>query len=78
MQKYNFDGMLKKWPSDFVAREKTPDFTGGLVSSGTMANIDSDPEREGPPRIRFGRKIAYPIVPFVAWLNKKFSAVGSV
>ncbi len=75
MQKYNFDGMLKKWPSDFVAREKVSEFTGGLLSPGTMANIDSDRERQGPPRVRFGRKIAYPTLSFVKWLNDKFSNV---
>ena len=73
--KYDFTGMLTRWPSDFVAREKVEDFTGGLIAAGSMANIDSDPERQGPPRVRFGRKIAYPVREYVAWLNKRFSGV---
>jgi hypothetical protein len=76
MDEYNFNGMVEKWPSTMVFRGQVKDFTGGVICAGTMANIDSDPEQEGPPRVRFGRKIAYPLVPFVAWLNKRISTVG--
>lgn len=52
--------MKNKWPSVIVGREKIPEFTGGLISSRYMANLDS--QGQGPPKkIKFGRKIGYPI-----------------
>ncbi len=66
-----FDMMAEKWPSEIVGRGKIEEFTGGLVTSGTMANIDCDPEIDGPPRIRYGRKIAYPVIPLVNWMRKR-------
>lgn len=62
--------LKEKWPSAWVAREKVPDFTGGAVSSGRLANLDSI--GEGPPgRMKVGRKVVYPVDEFLAWLEKQ-------
>ncbi len=75
-KKFNFYGMIKRWPSEVVAREKIGEFTGGIISPRTMANIDSDPERQGPERCKFGRKVAYPVKPLIEWLNNRFKGVA--
>ena len=31
--------------------------------------FDSDPDWEGPD-VKFGRKVAYPVLPLIEWLNK--------
>ncbi len=70
METLNFEGMKKRWPSDYVARERVGDFTGGLIHPRTMANHDS--RREGPgKKIRLGKKIAYPVDELVKWLNDR-------
>lgn len=67
----NFDELAEKWPSAFVSRDSVPEFTGGLISSRYMANLDS--LRKGPKRIRCGRKIGYPVKDFVEWMNKRIN-----
>lgn len=59
--------LADKWPSSIVARSEVRNFTGGLISEKYLANLDS--LGEGPPSIKIGRKRAYPVVPFVAWLE---------
>jgi hypothetical protein len=71
MTKDVFQQMADKWPSAVVARPELPAFTGGLISSKTQANIDS--AGDGPERIRIGRKVVYPVVPYVAWLRARAS-----
>ncbi len=66
-----FDVMADKWPSAIVSRGNIEEFSGGTITRGTMANIDSDPKTDGPPRIRYGRKIAYPVIPLVNWMRKR-------
>jgi hypothetical protein len=45
------------WESAFVARSEVDRFSGGLVSSRYIANLDS--AKMGPPeRIQFGGKVA--------------------
>ena len=71
MQKDIFQEMADKWPSAIVARTEIETFTGGLISSKYMANLDCLGEH-CPPRLRIGmRKIAYPVRPLVAWLRKR-------
>jgi hypothetical protein len=36
-----FNKMADKWPSALVARTEIGKFTGGLLSPGTMKNLDS-------------------------------------
>ncbi len=70
----DFSGMAKRWPSEYVAREKIGAFTGGLIHPRTMANIDC--QGNGPKgRLRFGNKIAYPLNELIDWLNNKIVIV---
>ncbi len=64
-----FSKLAEKWPSAFVAREKVEEFSGGILHSRTMANIDS--QGIGPEKVRFGRKIAYPVDSLIMWMENK-------
>ena len=69
-----FEEMLAGWPSALVARTEVETFSGGLMSEKYQSNLDS--AGLGPKgRIRIGRKIAYPVKPYVAWLAARSSAV---
>ena len=67
--KPDLKSLIDKWPSSMVAREKISEFTGGIISPGTLANLDC--KGEGPPKIRIGRKIAYETKSFVEWLQRR-------
>ncbi len=72
MEKINLRILAEKWPSAIVSRDKVEDFTGGLITSKYLANLDSAKDKEGPPsRIKIGRKVAYPVAEFVEWLEKR-------
>jgi len=73
--KKHFNELIEKWPSSFVSRDKVPEFTGGAISSGRMANLDC--LGEGPAqRVRLGRKVCYPVKPFVEWLINRSVSLG--
>ncbi len=56
-----------KWPSSYVARSKTKEFTGGVYSAGYLANCDSD--GKGPEGVfKIGRQNCYPVDSFCNWL----------
>lgn len=66
----DFEALREKWPSTFVARDRVEDFTGGLITRGTIANLDC--RGEGPPRFSMGpRKVAYPVDSFIEWLRDR-------
>jgi hypothetical protein len=69
----HFKSLAKKWPSAFIAREKINEFTGGLISSGYIANLDC--RGEGPETIKIGRKVCYPLEPFIEWLKSRVGLV---
>ena len=71
MEKDIFQKMAKKWPSAMVARTEVGRFTGGMLSSKYMANLDSS--GEGPIRVRSGRKVGYPVDDLVAWMRERSS-----
>ena len=71
MEKDIFSEMAARWPSEIVSRGRLEEFSGGLINGRTMANIDSDPDVKSPPRIRFGRKIGYPVVPLTDWMRER-------
>jgi len=74
MKTLDFSNMAKRWPSDYVSRERIGDFTGGLIHPRTMANLDC--LGEGPAeKIRLGKKIAYPVPALIQWLNRRISDV---
>lgn len=65
-----FDRMAINWPSEFIARDRMGEFTGGLVSPKSMANYDS--LGDGPEgRIKIGRKSGYIKTPLVEWLKSR-------
>lgn len=66
--------LADKWPSTIVARELIAEFSGGLLHPRTMANIDS--EKAGPPRLRFGRKVAYAVTDLCDWLAQRVQVEG--
>ena len=65
--------LAEKWPSAIVAREKVDEFTGGAVNPKTQANLDA--RGEGPADVvRIGRKICYPVMSYIAWLESRSTA----
>jgi len=65
----NLGHLATKWPSTIVARRKIKEFTGGILSEKYIANLDS--LGQGPPRIRIGRQVAYPVDSLISWLEKR-------
>jgi len=75
--------IVKKHIIDELARELPPlipridvdKLTGGFLQPGTMRNYDM--RGEGPlPRIKLGRKTAYPRAALIAWLQSKIEVVN--
>ena len=65
-----FDRMLERWPSEVVARTSIEKFTGDMISSKYMANLDS--QGQGPEgKVTVGRKVGYPVVELVEWLRNR-------
>ena len=65
-----FDKMAAEWPSEFIARKKVEDYTGGMVTGKTVANFET--RGEGPSeKIKFGRLSGYPKASFTEWLKGK-------
>lgn len=52
-----------------VSRCEVPRLLGGLISSGRLANLDS--EGLGPRRIRVGRKVGYLRADLVQWMRER-------
>lgn len=72
-QKFDFKQFAQKWHAPVVVRTEVGKFSGGLLHPRTMANIDS--RGEGPERIRFGKKVAYPVDSLISWMEKRFEGV---
>lgn len=64
-----FRKMADRWPSTIVARSEVSRFSGGVLTPGTMANLDS--QKLGPKKIRVGRKIAYPVDALIDWIQTR-------
>ena len=72
----NLKTLAEKWPSAYVARHEVKAFTGGIISGGYLANLDS--QGLGPQgRIKVGGKTAYPVDSFIMWLEARAVGVGS-
>ena len=71
-----FSELEAKWPSAIVSRNQVGQFSGGLVSAGTMANMDS--RGQGPAqRILMGqRRVAYPVRELTDWLRKRCNVIN--
>jgi hypothetical protein len=69
----DLSAMADKWPSSHVERQKIGEFSGGTIAPGTVANFDS--KGAGPPgAIHVGRRVIYPVVEFVGWLEDRAEA----
>lgn len=69
MEKDIFQEMAERWPSAVVARTEMEKFSGGMMSSKYIANLDS--QGAGPVRIVVGRKVGYPVQDLIRWLRKR-------
>lgn len=57
----------ERWPTSFIPRREVPKFTGGLLSSGYLANCDC--AGDGPKgAFNIGRQKVYPVDAFCDWL----------
>jgi hypothetical protein len=71
-----FDEMAERWGSPVVARSEVKRFSGGLLNSRTLANMDSlGCGIEG--RFRCGKHIAYPVKAVAQFLREKARPVES-
>ena len=64
-----FDEMEAKWDWPVVARTAMNRFSGDMISSKYMANLDS--MGLGPKRITCGRKVGYPVRDLVKWMRER-------
>jgi hypothetical protein len=56
-----------KYPSTIICRDEVPVFTGGALSAGYIANLDS--QKTGiPGAFKIGRRQCYPVENLVNWL----------
>lgn len=65
----NLGHLATKWPSTIVARRKVNEFSGGILSEKYLANLDS--LGQGPPRVKIGRQVAYPVEGLISWLESR-------
>ncbi len=66
----NFDNLADKWPSAWVERNLLWEFSGGLIHPHSMRNYDS----RGcgiANKTKIGRKVAYPVVDVINFLNNR-------
>ncbi len=67
-----FKGLVDRWPSAFVSRTDVGKFSGGAVTSKSLANHDS--AGTGPAeRFRVGRKVCYPTEALALWMQERAS-----
>ena len=66
--------MLDAWKAPIVARTHVGEFSGKLLDSKTMANLDA--QGLGPERIKVGRKIGYPKLSLVLWMMSRSKQEG--
>jgi len=66
--KVDFTDLAKELPP-LIARDHVEKLLGGIISSKTLANLDS--LGEGPKRLRVGRKVAYLTEDLLEWLAKR-------
>ena len=64
--KINFDNLIRTLPP-MISRDQVEKYLGGVISSKTLANLDS--EGKGPRRMRIGRKVAYFTEDLLEWLS---------
>ncbi len=72
--KPDLSSLGKNWQSTIISRSNIKKITGGAISAGYIANLDS--KGEGPPgRFKCGRKVCYPLEPFIKWMESRSKIV---
>lgn len=70
----DFSGITKIHPGPYITRNTLELITGGLITAKYLANLDC--AGKGPEgRVRVGRKIAYPTLNAVRWLEERTKSV---
>lgn len=70
-----FDRLVLSWKSPVVARHKVGEFSGGLLSSGYLRNLDS--QGVGPAgKIMVGGRVAYDVELLVEWMRARTKGVA--
>jgi hypothetical protein len=64
----DFSELAEEYPPMF-ARSEVDKLFGGVISTKTLANLDS--LGKGPKRMRIGRKVVYLRDDFLNWLEKR-------
>jgi predicted DNA-binding transcriptional regulator AlpA len=67
-QKIDFSNLIPKLPP-LISRDHVEKILGGIISSKTLANLDS--LGEGPKRMRVGRKVVYKTEDLLEWLASR-------
>jgi len=66
--------LADNWPSPYVAREEIERFSGGIITTKYIANLDS--MGTGPKgRFRCGRKVVYPVASLVEFMESRSIAL---
>jgi hypothetical protein len=65
---FNLGYLIDKLPP-LISRDHVEKLLGGVVSSKTLANLDS--LGDGPKRMRIGRKIVYRTEDLLDWLEAR-------
>ena len=61
--------MVEAWKSEVIARQQVGEFTGGLITPKTQANLDS--LGLGPERFSFGRNQGYDKRAYAKWFKNR-------
>ena len=69
MDKDMWTELRDSWPSVIITRAQVGRWSGGLLQSGTLRNLDS--LGQGPPRQKVGRKIVYRITDLITWMRDR-------
>ena len=67
-EKVNFRELGKSLPP-MISRDHVEKILGGIISSKTLANLDS--LGQGPKRMRVGRKVVYKTEDLLEWLAQR-------
>lgn len=68
----DFQLMVKAWEGGpYVPRSQVGKFSGGMLHPKTLANLDS--QGEGPERVKYGKKVYYPVEKLAQWAQRRAS-----
>jgi len=73
MDKQEVIETLRKELPPIIARVSVDRLLGGTVCGRTLSNLDC--VGQGPPKVRLGRKIAYPRDSFLEWFAARMTVV---